>query len=40
MSGMRQSEVSALRWADGGTVAGGGDGVLVTVRPDKTNRAR
>ena len=34
MAGMRRSEVSALRWAD----AADGDGVLVTVRRDKTNQ--
>ena len=44
MSGMRQSEVSALRWADGGTVAGGGDGAsspsAPTRRPGTVRRKR
>ena len=35
MAGMRQSEVSALRWTDGAAATADGDGVLVTVRPDK-----
>ena len=37
MAGMRRSEVSALRWADGAEAADG-DGVLVTVRRGKTNQ--
>ena len=37
MAGMRQSEVSALRWADVADAADG-DGVLVTVRRSKTNQ--
>ena len=37
MGGMRRSEVSALRWADGDDAVDG-DGVLVTVRRGKTNQ--
>ena len=38
MAGMRRSEVSALRWADGADAADG-DGILVTVRRrSKTNQ--
>ena len=37
MGGLRRSEVAALRWADV-TDASDGDGVLLTVRPSKTNQ--
>ena len=38
MPGMRRSEVSALRWADGVDSTTDGDGILVTVRRSKTNQ--